>query len=104
MEWDFRNKNLISLYTTGKSKKHKGLPKTVSNAFVARIGEIDAADTIYDLWNKPSLKFEKMKGTKNLYSIRVTLKWRLEFEVKWEDEKKTRGFCTITELSNHYGD
>ncbi|AQT68228.1 Toxin HigB-1 [Anaerohalosphaera lusitana] len=104
MEWDFKDKNLIKLYTTGKSPKHRGLPKNVVVNFVARVNEIDAAVDIYDLWKKPALKFEKLKGKKDYCSVRVTGKWRLEFKVDWEDEEHTRGFCWITALSNHYGD
>ena len=104
MEWDFRDKNLEKLYATGKSPKLRGLPRNVAVNFVARINEIEAAETIYDLWKKPSLNFKKLVGKKNICSVRVTGKWRLEFEVAWEDEKQTRGFCFITELSNHYGD
>ena len=105
MDFDFSDKNLIKLYETGKSPKHRGLPQNVAINFVARVGDIEAAPDIYDLWNKPSLRFEKLKGKKKDYcSIRVTLKWRLEFKVDWEDEEQTKGFCHITELSNHYGD
>ena len=96
MEWDFSNKNLEKLYTKGKSSKYKGLPKNVAINFVARINEIEAASNIYDLWKKPSLNFEKLKGKKKGYcSVRVTGKWRLEFKVDWEDEKQTRGVGSV---------
>ena len=65
MEYEFDNQGLIDLYTTGKSRKYKGLAKTVIKKFVARIGQIAAAETIHDLWRTPSLNFEKMKGKAN---------------------------------------
>ena len=105
MEWDFEDNELAKLYENGKSRKFRGLPRQVLENFIARIGEIDAATTIYDLRVKPSLNFKKLSGKKkNIYSIRVNRKWRLEFRVDWDDEEKTRGFFYITELSNHYGD
>ena len=105
MEWDFRNKNLGKLYESGKSTKYRGLPPQVLEHFFARIQQIEAAQTIYDLWKTPSLNFEKMKGKKKgTCSVKVTGKWRLEFTVDWEDAEETRGFCHITELSCHYGD
>lgn len=104
MDWDFKNKELIELYTKGKSRKYKDLPQNVITKFVARIGQIEAATNIYDLWNSPALKFEKLKGSDNLYSIRVDLKWRLEIEIQWEDDSKKRGIFFIKELSNHYGE
>lgn len=66
-----------------------------------RIQDIEAATTIYDLWAKPSLNFETYKS---IYSIRVDGKWRLEFDINWEDKDKTKGEFLIEELSNHYGD
>jgi proteic killer suppression protein len=105
LDFDFNDKNLIKLYTTGKSPKHRGLPGNVVKNFIARIGEIESATDIYDLWHKPSLNFKKLKGKKKDYcSIRVTGKWRLEFKVDWEDKEQTKGFCLIIELSKHYGD
>lgn len=105
MDFDFSNKNLVKLYTTGTSPKHRGLPRNVAKNFVARVNEIESATDIYDLWHKPSLNFEKLKGKKKgTCSIRVTGKWRLEFKIDWEDDEQTKGFCLITELSNHYGD
>jgi len=52
----------------------------------------------------PPLHFEKLQGYKNRYSLRVTLKWRLEFEIEWKNEEKTIGKIYICELSQHYGD
>lgn len=105
MDWDFHNKNLQKLYETGKSTKYRGLPTQVLDNYFARVQQIEAALTIYDLWKTPSLQFERLKGKKkNSCSVRVTKKWRLEFKVDWEDKEETKGFCHITELSRHYGD
>ena len=66
--------------------------------------QLEASDTIYDLWNTPSLNFEKLEGYINRYSIRLTRSWRLEFELIWENEEKTIGKIIVVELSKHYGD
>jgi len=105
LDWEFANKDLRKLYETGKSRKYRGLPPEVLEHFFARIQQLEAAEDIYDLWETPSLNFEKLKGKrKGTCSIRVDGKWRLEFEVDWEDTEETRGFCRITKLSCHYGD
>ena len=68
-----------------------------------RIQQLEAAGTIYDLWQSGALKFEKLTGYENRFSIRVNIQWRLEMEIEWEDEEKTFGKIYITELSKHYG-
>ena len=98
----FKNKNLQELYTTQKSKKYK-LDLHVVRKFIEVITSILAAKDIYDLWNEPSLKYEKLKGDKNRYSFRIDRKYRLEVEVDWENEEKTIGIIGIDEISNHYG-
>jgi proteic killer suppression protein len=100
---DFRNKRLIELYTDGTSKKYK-ISKQVLEKFFIGIRALEAAETIYDLWKTSSLKFERLEGFENRYSIRLTREWRLEMEIDWEDEEKTRGEIFLVELSKHYGD
>ncbi len=104
MEWDFTSRDLAELYETGKSRKYKGLPPSVAKKFIARISQIEAAESIYDLWKTGSLQFKKLQGENNLYSMRVDLHWRLEIEIDWKDEKQTCGCFKVKDLSNHYGD
>ncbi len=94
------NKELEKLYESGKSKKLKLLQDIIDKYF-ATIQKIDAAKDIYDLWNDPSLKFEKYKKH---YSMRLTGKYRLEMEVKWMNKEKTIGEFHLFDISNHYGD
>ncbi len=101
MKFDFANKNLVDLYTTGKSKKLK-LPPNIAEKFLERINRIEAADTIFDLRIPPSMKFEKLKGFKNRFSIRLNNEYRLEFEIDFEDKEKLRGDVKILCVSNHY--
>jgi len=101
MKFKFSNKELEVLYTTGKSKKNK-IPSNVVDKFFARLQQIEAAHTIYDLWNDKGLNFEKLQGLPNTYSMRLTIKYRLEMQINWENNEETVGEFTITHLSNHY--
>jgi proteic killer suppression protein len=101
MEFRFANKELERLYTTGKSKKLK-LPNDIIEKFFARIQQIEAAHTIYDLWNDKGLNFEKLTNTENSYSMRLKLKYRLEMDIDWKNNELTIGDFIITEISNHY--
>lgn len=97
------DKELLKLYESGRSKKLR-LPDNVIDKFFATIQKIESAATIYDLWNDKSLKFEKLKGFQNRYSLRLNIKYRLETEISWKDSDKTTGEFTILEISTHYGD
>jgi len=97
------DKELVKLYETGKSKKLR-LPEPVIEKFFAAVQKIDAAVNIYDLWKDSALRFEKLKGAGNRYSMRLTGKYRLEMTVEWKDDPPTIGKFFIEEISNHYGD
>jgi len=103
MEVLIKNNKLKELYVKGKSKKYK-IPQEILKKFFMGIQQLEAADSIYDLWKTTSLNFEKLKGFENMYSIRLTKQWRLEMKIEWQNEEKTKGIIDIMELSKHYGD
>lgn len=103
MQVEFEDQNLLELYEKGSSKKFN-LEKDVLKKFFMRIQQLEAALNIHDLWKTASLNFERLKGFENRYSVRVTIKWRLEFRIDWIDESKTIGEIYILRLSKHYGD
>ncbi len=103
MEFEFKNKNLAVLYEKGKHRKYR-LPEPVIKKFFMRIQQIEAARDIYDFWKTPALKFEKLQGYENRYSLRVDRGYRLEIEMEWWNDNKTVGKVLILELSKHYGD
>ncbi|MCG8570540.1 MAG: type II toxin-antitoxin system RelE/ParE family toxin [Spirochaetes bacterium] len=103
MDVIFNNKKLEKLYETGKSNKYK-LDKRVITSFFEVISILESANDIYDLWNMPSLKFEKLSGTNNRHSARLNRQYRLEMTIDWTNEKMTVGIIGIEEISNHYGD
>jgi len=102
MEWDFADKHLIELYEKGRSKKYKFIDKPLAKKFVERVGRIEAAATIYDLREPPSMEFEALEGYSNRFSIRINRQYRLEFEIDFENEEKTVGFIRILTVSKHY--
>ena len=97
------DKELEKIYTTGKSSKLK-LPDIVIDKFFATVQKIEASVSIYDLWVDGGLKFEKLRGFKNRYSMRLSGKYRLEMELEWKDEKKTIAKFFLQKISKHYGD
>jgi len=99
---EFKNTQLEKLYTTGHSKKYL-LDEAVIRKFVAVVGRLEAASDVYDLWRLSSLNFERLQGNPNRYSARVTIKYRIEMEIDWENQEKTIGLIGIVELSSHYG-
>jgi proteic killer suppression protein len=101
MEIKFGNKELEKLYTTGKSKKYR-LPNDIIDKFFARIEQIEAAHSIFDLWNDKGLNFEKLQATENSFSMRLKIKYRLEMKIDWKNKEMTIGDFIITEISNHY--
>ena len=48
------------------------------------------------------MEFEKLAGYPNRFSICITRKHRLEFEIEFEDEQRTFGRVLIVTVSKHY--
>lgn len=101
MEFIFGDKELITLYCSGESRKLK-LPKGVAVKFVERVNRIEAADTINDLRIPPSMRFEKLEGRKNTFSLRLTKEYRLEILIDFQDQEKLKGIVKIMKISKHY--
>jgi len=98
---EFGKRGLRTLYETGACRKVR-LPAEVIRDFVVTVRMLEAAKDIYDLWQEPSLNFEKLHGSKSRYSVRLTRKWRLEMEIEWENDQNTVGILTLVEISSHY--
>jgi plasmid maintenance system killer protein len=101
MEFEFSSRHLADLYQKGHSRKYS-LPKGLARIFVGRVNRIEAAITINDLRIPPSMRFEKLAGAENRFSIRLNKQNRLEFEIDFEDAERTQGFVTILDVSKHY--
>jgi len=101
LEIEFKNKKVLELYQKGGSEKYS-FGRTVVEKFSSRIEALQAAAGIYDLWQSPSLHFEKLEGHDSRYSVRIDRKYRLEFNIEWTDIKKTTGKVIIINISKHY--
>lgn len=95
------DKQLEILYTTGENKKLK-LPSNVIEKFFATVQKIEAAVTIHDLWSDKGLRFKKLAGKGNRFSMRLNDQYRLEMEIEWEDEQQIIGKFLLQTISNHY--
>ena len=95
MEVFIDNNELYKVYKTGIGK----YPVEVILAFYKKIQIIKNAKDERDLRNLKSNHFEKLKGYKNRYSIRLNDKYRLEFLIENENRIK---IIIIKEISNHY--
>jgi plasmid maintenance system killer protein len=74
----------------------------VVEKFLGTIQKITSATTIQDLRTDKGLKLEKLKRGGGYWSMRLSLKYRLEVIIVWEDEKQTIGRFFIKTISNHY--
>ncbi len=102
MEVHFNNAYLEKLYAglpvSGKPRYNE----EVVDKFRKKIIILQNAESTIELRQIRSLNFEALKGDKKgLYSIRVDLKYRLEFLVE-KDRITLREIVFIEDLSNHY--
>jgi len=102
LEITFNNKKLKTLYETGQCNKYK-LDKNTKESFFEVVAILESSKDIHDLWKIRSLNFEKLKGFKNRYSVRLSSKWRLEMTIDWQNEIMTVGIINLEDISNHYG-
>ena len=100
MDFEIEDKELIKLYTTGKSNKLR-LPPGIAEKFLERIERIKASVTLDDLRIPPSMNFEKMQGCKNTFSIRLNQQYRLIFRIEFADEQMKTGKVIVTDIWDH---
>ena len=94
---------LSELYYTGKcsDKKHRFQPKVIRN-YVKRVITLAEAPSIEALYVLNSLNYEVLSGDKEgISSIRIDLKYRLEFKVEQTAETIIT-VCNILDITNHY--
>ena len=100
----FEEKYLSELYETGQTtdKKHRFQPEIIRK-YRYCIKTLESASNIESLYKIKSLNYEVLKGDKEgRSSIRVNLKYRIEFSVTNEGIEPVVTVCNILELSNHY--
>jgi len=102
MEIHFNNSYLEKLYAglpvSGKPKYNDD----VIEKFCKKVIILQNAENTTELKQIRSLNFEALKGDKKgLYSIRVDLKYRLEFSIE-KDKLSLKEIVIIEDLSNHF--
>lgn len=102
MEIEYEKDYLRELYEDGKckNKKHRFQPQVV-NKYQKRVDTLMGATRIEDLFSLNSLNFESLEGN-SLCSIRVDLKYRLEFRTRFKNGEPQVTICELTDLTNHY--
>lgn len=104
MEIIFSKEYLKELHLTGKtSDKHHRFRPDIIKRYQKTINRMAYAGKPEDLMRINSLNYEKLKGDKSgLSSVRVSDKYRIEFEERCVKEEHVFYICNIIELSNHY--
>ncbi len=99
MRFRFGDRALERLYFTGEGRERYAYG--LVEIFLRRVRSIEAAADERDLRALKSLHFEKLKGGKDRYSIRLNDAWRLLLTFEKDKEGK---IVIIIEMSKHYGD
>jgi proteic killer suppression protein len=102
MEVHFNNSYLEKLYTGLPVSGKPRYKDEVIEKFRKRVVLLVNVENSAQLRTFKGLNFEALKGDKKgLYSIRVDLKYRLEFSIE-KDKIMLREIILIEHLSNHY--
>ncbi len=99
MRCRFADKRLERLYLQGTGSER--YPQGVAEAFIKRVRLIEAVTDERDLRASKSLHFEKLKGEKDKYSVRLNRAWRLILTFEKDKDGK---IVVIIEINRHYGD
>jgi toxin HigB-1 len=97
VKFRFSERKLQELYESGKGKDQ--YPDEIVNLFLRRVRTIEGVTDERELRALKSLHFEKLKGRKNQYSIRLNKHWRLLLTFEKDREGK---IMVIIEVNNHY--
>lgn len=101
---EFDQKYLQELYTEGKTsdKKHRYQPEVI-RGYQKAVFLLSSAKRIEDLFLNHSLNYEALQGDKkDISSVRINKKYRLEFCVREVQGEQTITFCRLLDISNHY--
>lgn len=83
-------------------KKHRFQPEVIK-AYAKCIFRMQESSDLNDLKRFRALNLEMLKGDKDgRYSVRVNVKYRIEFLVRYIDTEPITIICNILDLSNHY--
>lgn len=100
MELEFKNKELIQLYSTGKSTKYN-IPLSVAEKFLHRVLQLESAYSILDIKNTSFLNFQKAPKFKNRFTVEICPEYLLVFDIDWEDDNETKGKFFLIDIINN---
>ncbi len=101
---EFEKDYLRELLETGRTtdKKYRFQPEVV-RGYVKCVQYLRRARNVEDLYPIHSLNYEVLKGDKSgISSVRINLKFRLEFTVRDLEEGEAIKICNLLDISNHY--
>ncbi len=104
MTIEFDKRYLWELFETGRTgdRKHRLQPEIV-RAYRKAVMFLAAAERITDLYDLHGLNYESLHGEKEgISSVRINLKYRLEFTVRENGEESIVTVCRLLDISNHY--
>lgn len=103
MQIVFKQDYLSKLYEDQVvDRKHWFQPEVVKK-YIKVVNILKFAKSVEDLFPFNSLNYEKLSGDKGgIESVRVTDKYRLEFQTEKREGDVIVTICNILELSNHY--
>lgn len=101
---EFDKEYLRDLLEKGRAsdKKHRFQPEVVSG-YVKCVMLLKRAKNVSELLPIRSLNYEVLKGDKaGISSVRINIKYRLEFIVRKDGDEEFITVCRLMEISNHY--
>ena len=84
------------------TKKHRYQPEVIRGYYKC-VMFLKRAKSVEQLYQIHSLNYEALQGNKKgISSVRINLKYRLEFMVHETNEEPVITICRLMEISNHY--
>ena len=103
MQIVFKQEYLSNLYSYQTSDRKHWFQPDVVKKYIKVVNILKNARGVEDLFPFNSLNYEKLSGDKaGIESVRVTDKYRLEFQTQKIGSDVIVTVCNILELSNHY--
>lgn len=89
----FADKETETIWSGRRSRK---LPADIQSRALAKLAQIDAAETLEDMQSPPANRLHNLSGDRaGQHSVSINMKWRICFA--WKD-----GNAYDVEVTNHY--
>lgn len=101
---EFDKDYLRELFEQGRTsdKKHRYQPEVIRSYYKCMMF-LKRAENVEQLYHIHSLNYEVLQGDKKgISSVRINIKYRLEFTVKEVLGEQVITVCRLLDISNHY--